>query len=116
MIPDGQQTELMGIFVFTSGVISWLPPLIFTVMVNMDIGMNWGLLILPVFYTLALITLILKVEPGYEEACDKAIELTAKFALENSERTIFPSEACRASEAVRAKTSTLEARCFRSYS
>ena len=58
MIPRGQETEvrlyivspiflhsyslpppqLMGVYVFAGGVIAWFPPLVFTIMVNLDLG------------------------------------------------------------------------------
>ena len=72
MIPEGQHTELMGMYIFTSGVLSWLPPLIFTLVVNFGLNMGYGMLVLPLFYVIALFILIRKVVPGYEEACDKA--------------------------------------------
>mmetsp|Transcript_12175 Transcript_12175/g.25201 ORF Transcript_12175/g.25201 Transcript_12175/m.25201 type:complete len:567 (-) Transcript_12175:2261-3961(-) len=43
LIPKGQETEFMGLFVFTGQILGWLPSLLFTVMNENDVDIRWGL-------------------------------------------------------------------------
>ncbi|EEC50464.1 predicted protein [Phaeodactylum tricornutum CCAP 1055/1] len=42
LIPKGQETEMMGLFVFTGQILGWLPPLIFTLMNENGADIRWG--------------------------------------------------------------------------
>jgi len=53
LIPKKQETELMGLFVFSGQILGWLPPLIFTVMNERGVDMRWGLSINAFFSALA---------------------------------------------------------------
>jgi len=55
LIPKGQETEMMGLFVFTGQVLGWLPPLIFTIMNQNGVDMRWSLSIVSYFCLLAII-------------------------------------------------------------
>jgi len=48
--PVGQEAELSGFFVFSSNILVWLPPLIFTAMNESGISMQWGLMSLVIFF------------------------------------------------------------------
>ena len=48
-LPDGQDSELAGFFVYSSQIAVWLPPLIFSAIVNAGIDQNWGVVAVSVF-------------------------------------------------------------------
>jgi MFS-type transporter involved in bile tolerance (Atg22 family) len=57
--PVGQEAELSGFFVFSSNILVWLPPLIFTAMNESGISMRWGLVSLVIFFALGIASLSL---------------------------------------------------------
>ncbi|KAL7542812.1 hypothetical protein ACHAXR_012126 [Thalassiosira sp. AJA248-18] len=56
-IPKGQESELSGFYTYCRSILTWLPPLIFTVMNESGIDMKWGLLSLVIFLFIGLIFL-----------------------------------------------------------
>jgi len=42
IVPAGQESELAGFFLYCTQILAWLPPLIFTVMNEAGISLNWG--------------------------------------------------------------------------
>lgn len=56
-LPVGQETELTGFFVYCTLILSWLPPLIFTLINESGVGMQWALLSLIIFFFSALLFL-----------------------------------------------------------
>lgn len=50
IIPDGQDAELMGMYLFAGQVLTWVPPLIFTGMNEAGISQNIGIMMLDVFF------------------------------------------------------------------
>ncbi len=42
IIPSGQEAELAGFFLYCSQILSWLPPLVFTVMNEAGVHLRWG--------------------------------------------------------------------------
>ncbi len=42
IIPEGQESELAGFFLYCTQILSWLPPLLFTFMNEADINLSWG--------------------------------------------------------------------------
>lgn len=54
MCPVGQEAELSGFFVFSTNILVWLPPLIFTVMNQSGVNMRWGLISLVIFFGIAI--------------------------------------------------------------
>jgi len=57
LIPDGQDTELMGVFLFAGQVLTWLPPLIFTMLNESGVNPRVGIGIQSVFFLLAILSL-----------------------------------------------------------
>jgi len=53
--PKGQESELTGIFIYCSLILSWLPTLVFTIMNENDIHMSWGGMVLNVYFLIALV-------------------------------------------------------------
>lgn len=54
IIPRGQEAELMGLYLFSNQVLSWLPPLIFTSMNEAGLSQQLGLCSLGAFYFFSL--------------------------------------------------------------
>jgi MFS-type transporter involved in bile tolerance (Atg22 family) len=61
LIPSGQEAELMGVFLFCTYVIGWLPPLVFSALNEGGISMAMGLASLAFFFLIAIIFLVLMV-------------------------------------------------------
>ena len=51
------RTEFMGIYIFCQQVLSWLPPLVFTILNELGVSMGIGLASLDIFFLLGLICL-----------------------------------------------------------
>jgi MFS-type transporter involved in bile tolerance (Atg22 family) len=49
-LPKDQEAELAGFFVYCTQILSWLPPLIFTVIVEADISQKWGVISISLFF------------------------------------------------------------------
>jgi Vacuole effluxer Atg22 like len=43
LIPKGQETEFMGLFVFAGQLLGWLPALLFTIMNEKSVDIRWGM-------------------------------------------------------------------------
>jgi MFS-type transporter involved in bile tolerance (Atg22 family) len=69
LIPKGQETEMMGLFTFVGQILGWLPPLIFTIMNEKEIDQRWGLGLVPMFCTLALLCTVPM--GSYEDAIER---------------------------------------------
>jgi len=55
--PTGQETELMSMYLFCGQVLSWLPPLLFTILNEAGVSMSVGLASLNLFFLVGLICL-----------------------------------------------------------
>ena len=54
LTPRGQEMEFMGHFAFFGNVLSWLPPLIFTLLNQGNVSMRWGITVITWFLWIAL--------------------------------------------------------------
>lgn len=54
IIPAGQESELMGIYIFAGQILGWMPPLIFTGLNEAGISMKFGLIADACFFIAAL--------------------------------------------------------------
>jgi MFS transporter, UMF1 family len=59
IIPRGQEAELMGTYICACQFLSWLPPLIFSVMNEMGFSMRIGLISLTIYFTVSFFILFL---------------------------------------------------------
>jgi MFS-type transporter involved in bile tolerance (Atg22 family) len=55
--PTGQETELMSLYLFCGQVLSWLLPLLFTILNEAGVSMSIGLASLNVFFAIGLVCL-----------------------------------------------------------
>jgi MFS-type transporter involved in bile tolerance (Atg22 family) len=55
--PTGQETELMSVYLFCGQVLSWLLPLLFTILNEAGVSMSIGLASLNVFFAIRLVGL-----------------------------------------------------------
>ena len=56
-LPKGQDTEFSGFFIYCTQILVWLPPLIFSPLVNCGVSQNYGMLSLTIFFVLAILCL-----------------------------------------------------------
>lgn len=73
IIPRGQEAELMGTYICACQFLSWLPPLIFSVMNEMGFSMRIGLFSLTVYFTVSFFILFLVGD--YKEAVNHAKQI-----------------------------------------
>jgi len=55
IIPEGQDTELMGVFLFAGQCLSWLPPLVYTALNEAGVSQRIGVASLDVYLLIALL-------------------------------------------------------------
>ena len=58
IIPAGQESELMGIYIFAGQILGWMPPLIFTALNEKGINMKFGLIADACFFLAALFIMV----------------------------------------------------------
>jgi len=58
-LPKGQESELTGFWIYSSQIIVWLPPLIFTLMNESGVHMKYGVMSLIIFFLIGLAFLCL---------------------------------------------------------
>mmetsp|Transcript_15261 Transcript_15261/g.24742 ORF Transcript_15261/g.24742 Transcript_15261/m.24742 type:complete len:593 (+) Transcript_15261:32-1810(+) len=73
IIPRGQEAELMGTYICACQMLSWLPPLIFSVMNEMGFSMRSGLITLTFYFTVSFFILFLVGD--YDEAVAHARQI-----------------------------------------
>jgi len=66
IIPEGQDAELMGFFLFSGQCLSWLPPLVYTAINEAGVSPRAGVASLAIFLLVALVCLLLM--GSYERA------------------------------------------------
>lgn len=54
LLPKGQEAELGGFYVYCTQILGWLPPLIFTVLVESGIDQRYGVLTVQSFFLIAI--------------------------------------------------------------
>lgn len=72
LVEKGQEAEMMGIFLLLGQVLTWLPPLIFTLLNESGVSMGIGLASLAVFFFCAALALVGM--GSYEEALQTLVE------------------------------------------
>lgn len=59
LIPSGQDAELMGVYLFAGQVLSWLPPLIYTILNELGVSQSSNIGVLSFYFTCGLVALLL---------------------------------------------------------
>ena len=54
LLPKGQEAELSGFFVYCSQILGWLPPLIFSALVQSNVDQKYGILAVQSFFVVAI--------------------------------------------------------------
>jgi UMF1 family MFS transporter len=54
LLPKGQEAELSGFYVYCTQILGWLPPLIFSIMVENSIHQKYGILVVTSFFAVAI--------------------------------------------------------------
>jgi MFS family permease len=57
LIPPGQDAELMGVYLFAGQVLTWFPPLVFTVLNEVGVSQRIGIATLSIYFLLGFIAL-----------------------------------------------------------
>lgn len=70
LIPEGQDTELMGFFLFSGQIFVWLPPLIFTVLNEAGVNQSISIGVQSVFFLIGIIALLFM--GNYRDAVEHA--------------------------------------------
>ena len=86
MIPEGQDAELMGVYLFSGQCLSWVPPLLFTTINESGISQQVGVASLDTFFVLAMVCYLFM--GGYARARAEVNRETS-FTAENE---VQPSE------------------------
>jgi UMF1 family MFS transporter len=89
LIPKGQETEMMGLFTFMGQILGWLPPLLFTILNENGIDQRWGLALIPMFCSLALLCTLPM--GSYQDA----IDLVARDSEAKLEEVIEKTRHCQ---------------------
>lgn len=66
IIPRGQEAELMGVYICACQILSWLPPLVFSIMTEMGLSMRIALFGLTIYFFIGFMVLFLVGD--YDEA------------------------------------------------
>jgi len=80
IVPAINEAELAGFFVYGSQIMGWLPPLIFSIMVEQNIAQKWGILVVTGFHLCAIAILFL---PPY--AWNAVVSLTSLQQTQSNE-------------------------------
>lgn len=64
-MPKGQDSELAGFFVYCTQILGWLPPLIFSFLVQVGVSQKWGVVAVAGFAIIAI--LIISMFPSWED-------------------------------------------------
>jgi UMF1 family MFS transporter len=59
LVPEGQDTELMGLFLFAGQAFTWLPPLIYTSLNEAGISPRVGIAMMDVFFVLGIVCYVM---------------------------------------------------------
>ena len=68
IMPEGQESELSGFFIYCTQILGWLPPLVFTIMNETGINLSWGGIHLNIYLFLGLC--LLQLMPTWKKCMD----------------------------------------------
>ena len=77
IIPPGQDAELMGVYLFAGQLLTWCPPLVFTVLNEAGVNQRISIGTLAIFFAIGIIALVLM--GSYDSAVDVAGRMQMKI-------------------------------------
>jgi len=88
LIPGGKEAEMMGVWTFSDALLSWVPSLIDTALINAGVEERYLLTVTAGFTFLGLVVMVFLVNPTYEETCDEVNKTKGKrfMATQNQAR------------------------------
>ena len=54
VVPEGQEAEITGFYVYCTQILVWLPPLVFSLMVEADVDQRYGIIAVAAFFLLSI--------------------------------------------------------------
>ncbi len=95
IIPEGQDAELMGFYLFSGQSLSWIPPLVFTAINESGVSQRVGVATLDIFFVLAMVCYLRM--GGYAKARTEVSRGTTAFERSKDEEagsveTLMPTE------------------------
>ena len=79
IMPEGQESELSGFYMYCTQILGWLPPLVFTIMNERGINLSWGGIHLNIFLFIGLC--FLQLMPTWEK-CVEVSNAPNKISIE----------------------------------
>jgi MFS transporter, UMF1 family len=86
ILPHGQEAELSGFFVYCTQILGWLPPLIFSILVDNHVSQTYGVMSLSVFFLIAI--LFLSRAASWSEVLAATAAISALAAAETPEHAV----------------------------
>lgn len=71
LLPKGQEAEIAGFYVYCTQILGWLPPLIFSILVEADIHQKYGIMVVQVFFGIAIAIIFLM--PKWDAAVEEVV-------------------------------------------
>jgi len=71
-LPKGLEAELAGFFVYCTQILVWLPPLLFSILVQNDINQKYGVMSVTLFFMVAIV--LLSCAAPWEEILEQAAD------------------------------------------
>jgi len=84
VVPKDQEAELSGFFGYSSQILGWLPPLVFTIMIESDINMAWALTVIASIFGISIFFLCLC--GPWEKIVEEAQLAVTDFTPENESK------------------------------
>ena len=86
-IPVGKEAELAGFFVYCTQILGWLPPLIFSLLVESDVSQGVGVMVISSFFLVAIFCMSMAApwEVIIDEVANGVFEANSKDAIQTTE-------------------------------
>eukprot|EP00536_Pseudo-nitzschia_multiseries_P012624 jgi/Psemu1/244750/estExt_Genewise1.C_4920042 len=82
-VPKNQEAELSGFFGWSSQILGWVPPLVFSIMVQAGISLAWALTVMGSIFLISIFFLLLC--PPWDEVVKEAQSVVMDFEPENDD-------------------------------
>jgi len=99
IVPAGYESEMTGVYLFAGQIITWFPPLVFSVLNQANIPMVYGLVMLASFFLIAFLVVQFSFAKHYDavveeskKTLDRRIMSTTSKAVLTSSTQVAPAE------------------------